>query len=503
MDRLRAGANAGNLAAAVTFGVASTVYIRTLLPGVSFGDWAEAQMIPSRLGILHPTGYPLYTLVNKAFTLIPVETVAYRANLLSAMAAAGAVAMAVLIMVRLGVRPLIAGGAGLALAFTGTLWQEATFAEMNGLHLLLVALLLHRALVWRADRRPRDLLIGALLGGLCVSNHGLAITVVPIVVLFVLVDARREIGASPWILVRAAGAFVVGLIPYLYLPLRALGGPADVYAPFLTWNGFFAHVSGAQFRGAMHFLSAESLSAASAAIPQVVDHLVSGSNVAFVVAGVVGIAILLVRDHWFGLLLVALGAVNVYFYANYMGDLSHYLLATWLILTIGLGFAAEMGVRALVDRMGARAGVVGYAVFALAIVLAVMNWDANDQSANEDGEHFTDEVFAALPDYAVLVTYWDALAPLSYKHCVEGVRPDVSLRAYDEAALVTCDPVERPLTEVAKRRPVYALMVFPESLRAQTGLTPVPEGSIRLPWGRRYPELDRTLYRMVADDAAP
>ena len=61
------------------------------LPGVSFGDWAEAEMIPARLGILHPTGYPLYLFVNKAFTLLPIGSVAYRANLLSAVAAAGEV----------------------------------------------------------------------------------------------------------------------------------------------------------------------------------------------------------------------------------------------------------------------------------------------------------------------------------------------------------------------------------------------------------------------------
>ena len=30
------------------------------------GDWAEAEMVPAQLGILHPTGYPLYTLLVKA-----------------------------------------------------------------------------------------------------------------------------------------------------------------------------------------------------------------------------------------------------------------------------------------------------------------------------------------------------------------------------------------------------------------------------------------------------
>ena len=503
LERLRAGANAGNLAAVLSGGAAAIVYIRTLLPGVSFGDWAEAEMIPSRLGILHPTGYPLYILVNKAFTLIPVGSVAYRANLLSAAAAAAAVGVAVLIMVRLGVRPVIAAGAGLALAFTGTVWQEATFSEMNGLHLLIVALLLHRALVWRADRRPRDLLIGALLAGLCVSNHGLAITVVPLVALFVLADARQELLASPGLLVKAGAAFGLGLLPYLYLPLRALAGPPEVYGGFLTWNGFFSHVSGAQFRSDMHFLSAESVGAAWAALPKVVDHLVTTSNVVFVAAGLVGLGVLVWRDRWFGSLLVVLGVVNVYFYANYLGDLSHYLLLTWLILAFGLGLTAEIIVAGLVARLGQRAAIAAYAILVLPVALAAGNWVSHDESANHDGERFAAQVFDALPPNAVLVTYWDALTPLSYKHCVEGVRPDVVLQAYDAAALVTCDRPQLPLTEVAKVRPVYGLMMFPDSLQRTTGLTPVAEGEIKLPYGKRYPEFDRPLYRLEPADGTP
>ena len=414
--------------------MAAFVYVRTLLPGVSFGDWADAQLNPYRLGIMHPTGYPLFVLLGKLFTLIPAGSVAWRMNLLSAMAAAAVVGVAILIMVRLGIRPVIAAAAGLALAFTGTLWQEATFSEMNSLHLLLVALLLHRALVWRASRRPRDLVLGAFIGGLCVSNHGLAITVVPIVVLFVLVDARRELVRNPRLLLRSAGAFVLGLVPYLQIPIRASFGPADVYGPFLTWDGFFAHVSGAQFRSAMHFLSPESIGAAAAAMPGVVDDILSLSNVVFLVAGIIGLAILLLRDRWFGLLLIVLGAINVYFYANYNGDLSHYLLTSWLILAIGLGLSAEILVRGLVRLTEPRSAVVAYALFVLPIVLFTSNYAANDQSANTDGERFTAQVFAALPKNAVLVTYWDALAPLSYKQCVEGVRPDVTLQAFDRAA---------------------------------------------------------------------
>jgi hypothetical protein len=495
-DRLRQPTTAAPLAATIASLIAAAVYVRTVLPGVSVGDWAEAEMVPAQLGILHPTGYPLYTLLVKAFTLIPVGSVAWRANLFSAVAAALAVGVAVLIAIRLHVRPVVAVGAALCLAFTGTLWEEATFSEMNGFHLLLAALLIHRALVWRDEHRHRDLVIGALLGGLCVSNHGLAITVVPLVFLFVLIDARHEIAAAPLVLVQAGAAFVIGLLPYLYLPLRALAGPSDQYGKFLSWDGFFAHVSGAQFRGDMHFLSLDSLRAAWAAMPQVIDHLVTTSNVAFIVLGVVGLALLVVRDRWFGSMLLVLGLVNVYFYANYLGDLSHYLLLSWLILAIGLAVAVDWVVSVAVRLLGGRGAVIQYAVLVLAVVLLASNWSIHDQSNNQDAELMTEQIFAALPPNAVLLTYWDALTALSYKHCIEGVRPDVSLRAYDEAALVTCDPVDGPLTDVVQRRPLYALMVHDESLASTTQLKPVPVATITLPWGQRYPEFARPLYRL-------
>ena len=502
-DRVRERVSPESVAAIASSLIAAIVYLRTMLPGVSFGDWAESELLLSRLGILHPTGYPLYSLVGKAFSLIPIASVAWRANALSATAAAATVGVAVLIAVRLGVRPAIAMAAALSLAFTGTLWEEATFSEMNSLHLLLVALLLHRALVWRDERRTRDLVIGALLAGLCVSNHALAISVVPIVILFVLIDARHEIASHPLVLAKAFVGFAVGLLPYLYLPLRALAGPSDVYGTFLTWTGFYNHVSGAQFRQDMHFASIQSARAAWAALPHILDQLVALSDVVFVAAGIVGLIILLVWDRWFGLLLALLAVVNVYIYANYLGDLPHYLLTTWLILALGVAVGAEAVVWAVVARLGERAASLQLLVFLLPIALLATNWPAHDQSANRDGARFTAEVFAALPPNAVLITYWDALTALSYEHCNEGVRPDVSLRAYDASALVTCDKVVSPQVSLAEGRPVYALMVQDQGIAAITRLQPIPVSTIKVPWGQRYPELDRTLYHLVPPGRAP
>jgi hypothetical protein len=436
-------------------------------------------------------------LLGKAFSLLPIGSQAYRADLLSAVAAAGAAGMSVLIATRLGVRPTIAAIAGLTLAVTGTLWLEATFSEMNGLHVLLMALVIHRALVWRAERRDADLLIGGLLAGLSLANHLLAITVVPIVIVFVVVDARRRLRERPLLLAQTALLFLVGPALYLVIPIRALFGPPEIYGALLTWDGLSSLISGAQFRSDMHFGTVESLAAAWRAIPGVVSQVLDRSDLVFLCGGLIGAVILLLRDRWAGSLLAIVVLVNVYVYAGYLGDLEHYLLVSWLILAVWLAVAAE----ALVAAIGARPGARAFAQVLMLLVplsIAAGNWTSHDQGANRVGEEFSTTVFAHLPPNAVLLTYWDALTNLSYTHCVEGERPDISLRAYDPAARVTCDyPVEDPLEEVATRRPVYALFSFEnelDPLRESFDLIPGPV--LPLPYGRRVLDRSGVLYRL-------
>jgi hypothetical protein len=492
------------IAAVAAFGIALVVYLRTLMPGVSVGDWAEMQWIPAQLGIPHPTGYPLYVLLGKAFSLIPIGSLGFRAELLSAVAAAGAAGTTVLIAARLGVRPIIALAAGLSLAVSGELWLEATFSEMNGLHLLLMAAVIHRALVWRAERRDRDLRLGALLAGLSLSNHVLAATVVPFVILFVLVDARARLRERPILLVQAAGLVVVGLTPYLFLPLRGLFGPAALYAKFLTWQGVSGLVTGADLRSQMHFTSGENLVKAWTDIPAVLAQFRDRSSLLFVVGGLVGAGIQLVRDRWLALMLLAIVAVNIFFFANYVGDLDHYLLVTWLAFAIWLAIALEAIAAAIerrVPRLPFRAGWAAVTLV-LPITIGLANWSTYDESQNRDGEIFAASVFAALPQDAVLLTYWDALTNLGYEHCVEGRRPDVAFRAFDVTARVVCDPVTGSLEDVARDRPLYALFAASSELDAVRGsFDLVPGPVMAVPYGKRGLDYRATLYRLVLHPA--
>jgi hypothetical protein len=68
------------------------LYTATLLPGIGAGDTAELQRVAPTLGLAHPTGYPLYTLLGWLWSHLPIGgTPAWRMNMFSATAAALAV----------------------------------------------------------------------------------------------------------------------------------------------------------------------------------------------------------------------------------------------------------------------------------------------------------------------------------------------------------------------------------------------------------------------------
>ena len=64
-------------------------YLVTMYPGLGGGgDAAKFRYLGHVLGTAHPPGYPLYTLVSWLFSVLPVGSLAYRINLMSAVCGA-------------------------------------------------------------------------------------------------------------------------------------------------------------------------------------------------------------------------------------------------------------------------------------------------------------------------------------------------------------------------------------------------------------------------------
>ena len=419
-------ASAAPLIAAV---VALAVYVRTLLPGVAFGDWAEMQTVPHVLGISHPTGYPTYLIVAYVAQLIPIGSVAFRGNLLSAVLMSAAIGVMVLIAQRLGVRPWIAMASGLALAFSGTIWESALIAEVNGLHLLLIALILHRALVWAETPSTRELAIGGSLVGLSLGNHLLTVMVAPLIVAFVVWSGRGVIRRRPVILLVPIAAAAAALLVYLYIPIRAAQAPVLAYNHPDTLDRFVELVSGAQFREKFGFLQPSGPGRLIDDVPALASLIVERSTIFLPIAGLVGIALLLRARPAVGALLAGVVLVGLYVYSNY-DQLEHYLLVPLLGLAVAGGAALESLARAVPRRSvnvdGIASGRVVAAIWAVvAVALLLGNWQVVDRSADRRGDAYIDQVFDVLPPDAAILSYWHASTPLWYGQHVDGRRRDV------------------------------------------------------------------------------
>jgi hypothetical protein len=497
--RRRVPGPAGAMALAVGI-VAFAVYAATAIRGVSFGDWAEAQVVPATLGIMHPTGYPTYTLLGALVSVIPMGSAAFKANLLSGACTAAALATLTLLLARLGVRPIIGALATLALGFTANIWLNSIHAEVHTLHLLFVALLLHRLLVWAQEQRPRDLWLGGLLLGLSFGNHMLTLTLAPEIVLGALWLGWPTIRTQPRIILPAAFEFLVGLSVYLYLPLRSMDKPAVMYADLSNLGALISHVSGSQFVSQSTFFTTDGPARFIEQVQTWLDP--PGGYLLAIAAGlaVFGLALLWRTNRAYAVVLLAVLLIHAYIDNNEdPGRRDQYLFTSAAVMILFLAVTAEAFVaraeRAWAGSRGllpARAAAIG--VVALApLLLFVDTVPIANQSVNVQGQQFVDTILADLPQNAVLYDLWDVRTAIEYAQQIDGRRKDITLT----------ESAGRAMAYAASGRPTYVLQIFEQgvdTVRAHYDLTLV--ANIYTPYGGFTAPYLRPLYRIDVPPSA-
>lgn len=153
--------------------VALGVYVRTLAPDILYSDSAEFQTLAYTLGVAHPTGYSVYMFIGRLFGYLPIGTLAWRINLLSAVAAAGTVAGVFLLGCYVTKRRIAAVFGSFALLISYTFWSQAVLAEVYTVGTLWWVLVM--LALWHWGQRPSErqwwLFAAALLSGLSLGLH--------------------------------------------------------------------------------------------------------------------------------------------------------------------------------------------------------------------------------------------------------------------------------------------------------------------------------------------
>jgi hypothetical protein len=180
------------------------------------GDNAEFSLLGATGGAAHPSGYPLYVLYLRAMRWLPGSSPAHTAALATAVLAALSIVVLHAAARAWGARPV---AASLACAiFAGApvilgMYTEAEVFALNGLVVGGVLCLAAKGGPLTGYARAGAL---GLVAGLGLSNHLTCALVGPIGLLG-LARGAREARRPPLALALAAGGFVLGLTPYLYL----------------------------------------------------------------------------------------------------------------------------------------------------------------------------------------------------------------------------------------------------------------------------------------------
>ncbi len=245
------------------------------------GDCGELIAASYRLGIAHPTGYPLYCLLGRVFaSLLPLGEVAWRYNVLSALFGAAAIGLVTASVYRLtaavatdatngdavntdamvaeppddpsaarNIWPAL--GAGLLLAGFYPFWTQSVIAEVYALNALMLSALLFCAVAWHQSGDWRWAYSLAVAFGLALNAHLSCVFMAPGLLLYAVVQHRARFEqaeeentgngkretqntavpvsrfpfpVSPMALRRLGGMLLIMLAAYaltLYLPMRA------------------------------------------------------------------------------------------------------------------------------------------------------------------------------------------------------------------------------------------------------------------------------------------
>jgi hypothetical protein len=227
-----------NLLGWLCFVIASTTYILTLEPSVSFWDCGEFIACAYRLQVSHQPGYPLFAMICKVFSLLSLgdnTKVAYFTNMGCALASGATIMflfwtitlIARKLMLKKGeeadrVKQTLIMGAGLvgalAFAFTDTFWFSAVETIVFAMSALCTAVVFWAILKWDAhsDEPGADkwIVFIAYVIGLSIGIHLLNLLTIPAVVLVYYFRRYKNINLKSGIIAFLISIAILGFVQF-------------------------------------------------------------------------------------------------------------------------------------------------------------------------------------------------------------------------------------------------------------------------------------------------
>jgi hypothetical protein len=459
------------------------VYLFTLAPSVMEIDTGELATDLLTLGIAHPTGYPLFTIVGHLFSLIPLPgSGIYRMNLLAALWCSCAITVFVFISKtvlenidlfqskKISVQPkeskknrkkgekeikaepavntfsfseniiiLASVFGGLILAFDKTFWTQSTSIEVYSLHALLVMLVIYFLIKAYISQNSVETfsvqnkwLVFSVVLALCFSNHMTSIFILPGIAYFYFLKNKLSKNSIRLIGKMLLVFFPILMVIYSYLPIRALQNPIMNWSNPIDLERILRHISGKQYQVWLF----TSFDAAAKQFSHFIDilfgnYLSGGSffgeyniGLFFIVIGI--LASFKYAKRFWGFLAITF-AFTILYSINYeINDIDSYFLLGF----ISLAFFSVFGILWLIKLLKSKnqpylipIGIIS--VFIL--IQCFINFRENNDHNVHVYEDYTKSLIGSVDKNSLILSYqWDYFVSAAYYfQNVENYRKDV------------------------------------------------------------------------------
>ena len=413
------------------------VYNFTLAPSVIQIDSGELASVQKLLGIAHPTGYPLFTMLGYFFLQLPIfSSDIFQANFLAAIYCSISVGLfskflfEIFLISKVNSLPettikLIIISSSIVLGLSTTFWFQSTSVEVYSLHLVLIISTLFLFVKAFRNDDAKFWYLFAYFFGISLSNHMTSILIIPAAVY--LYFKKNSFNKNSFLfgarlaLITSISAMIV----YLYLPIRAMQELILNWGNPIDFERFWRHFTGAQYQVWIF----SSLEASKKQLSYFIQNL---TNEFFsiiylpIIFGIVSLFKISKTVLFFTLLLTF---STILYSINYdIVDIDSYFLLTYISFIVFFFFGI---IRILAFSKNPTINVILMTIILIIFpaLQLTMNHDKVDQSDNFIFEDYTKASLNSLPANSILFSYqWDYLiSPSYYFQYVENYRRDVTI----------------------------------------------------------------------------
>jgi len=415
------------------------IYLTTMASTVIHLDAGELAAVQSTLGIAHPTGYPLFTLVGFLFTkiLFPFRQINVL-NLLAAIYCALAVWVFIkLIYLILNNLPsqsektkenisfnldekqklLVASTVGLIIGLSKTFWTQSTSVEVYSLHLLLISLILFFTVTAFLSGLRKHWYFVAVFLALGFSNHMTTILLIPGIAFLFFKQNGIKKESFLLIIKMLIIFFPILLVFYSYLPLRAIQEPTINWGNPIDLERILRHVSGKQYQVWIF----SSFDAAKKQFIYFINSLPLEFGYIGLVIALVGIPLFIKHSKTIGIFFLVNFVSAVSYSINYdIADIDSYFLLAF----VSLALFSIFGIIFILHKIPYKFSVI---VILIPLIMLTINYGNVTKRGNYVFEDYTKSILNDVDENSIVFSYlWDYfVSPSYYFQYVENYRDDV------------------------------------------------------------------------------